>query len=135
PLVDPLVTPTDEDETIEISSQLPGPPLVERPSLRTQQNDLAARHREALPNRFHPFKNGPRHQIHSAATPIGSVIHLTVPVVSVVSQVVQPHLDESLLLSPLQNSLRQRSSKHPREYGEHVKLHQSPGAPREGLSR
>src|SRR6202140_27952 len=109
PLVDPLVASADQIEIGvrgQFAHQLLGEPLP----LRTQQDDGPA-----ASARSYRFEDGLRLEHHAGATAVWNVIHLAVPVVRVITQVVKLQGDQPRGQPAARHSRAQRTRE---EFGE-----------------
>ena len=130
-LVHALVAPAQEDQAVA-AREARRRGLVEGRPLRAEQDGARARRRVVPLHRLHRREERRGHQDHPAASAVGSVVHLVVPVRRVLSQIVHAHGDDPAVPRPSQDAARERSLEHGREGGDHVEFHQSSRSPSGG---
>src|SRR5207237_9301335 len=103
PVVDSLITAADQVE-VRLLRKLPGDPLVEELSLRAEQYDRARplAGTDRLEDRL-------RLEHHPGPAPVGDVIHLAVPVVGVVAEVVKGQANHAPGQGPAGHAVDDRS--------------------------
>jgi hypothetical protein len=73
--------------------------------------------------RFHCLENGGRLEHHSCTAAIWVVIDNTMPVMSIVSNVMNHNVDQIAVAGSFYNALAERALEHVREQGQNVNAH------------